>query len=730
MTPAPTPLADGVRSETAVRLVARRVAGIGFTALLAQVLLVREANVWLRGNEFIIACVVACWLLWAAAGNAAGYALAARRSVGWIGWCWLASVVVSVAELVALRCCWTWTGSLPGEAIDLGRAALMALALTAPPCLLAGCALGAAVRRCAQARDRTVAWLYLRETLGAVIAGALATFVLIPLNHWWVALAVLCAAPVVLRSLRLTRVLATCALVAAAWWATPSLDRMARAAAGRFMTGSIALDLDTPRARMTVTTHGGEAAFYTDGRLCGANVQREDAEETSWYAALSRPAASNALAIGFAYNGLVRELNRKGIAVTVLDVQRAYLDRLEPFLLPEDRAALASPMTRVVAADCRSFLRSTATPFDLIIQDAGIPESYSSARMYSKEWFSLCARCLGHDGVLTVILPGSAGYVPDDLARLLARTRATLASVFTNVTMIPASRVLLLATNGEAVPDSEAHWRDLWRIHETNTLWFNAALIGDHLNPFRIEQFTGACSRVGRVAVHRDLMPAMYGDALVVSEARFAGPLHGWLGGLYAAPARLMTVCGFAAVAWACALLAFRRSLRLRVWLAMAAVAAAGFIAEMTAVIRFVIERGSVFFALGALFACFMLGLAVATRTWQRSDARLPRIAAPLALAVVLLAVVWVPWPASESAIMLTACMATFASAFCVGAWFACAARSAATVAGGGVALYLADLLGALLGGVLFSVVVPPVLGFGALAVLLCIVLLAVAATG
>jgi len=169
---------------------------------------------------------------------------------------------------------------------------------------------------------------------------------------------------------------------------------------------------------------------------------------------------------------------------------------------------------------------------------------------------------------------------------------------------------------------------------------------------------------------------------------------------------------------------------RSRLWLAMAAVAAAGFIAEMTVVIRFVIERGSVFFALGALFACFMLGLAVAMRLWRRSVARLPRIAAPCALAIVLLAVVWMPWPATEAGIMLAACLANFGAALCVGACFATLARDAAAVSGGGVALYLADLLGSLLGCILFSVVVPPVLGFGVLAVLVSIVLIAVAATG
>ena len=55
--------------------IAKLLVCLGMSTLLTQVLLIREANVWLRGNEFIIAAIVAAWLMWIASGSLLGYQL-------------------------------------------------------------------------------------------------------------------------------------------------------------------------------------------------------------------------------------------------------------------------------------------------------------------------------------------------------------------------------------------------------------------------------------------------------------------------------------------------------------------------------------------------------------------------------------------------------------------------------------------------------------------------------
>jgi len=49
----------------------------------------------------------------------------------------------------------------------------------------------------------------------------------------------------------------------------------------------------------------------------------------------------------------------------------------------------------------------------------------------------------------------------------------------------------------------------------------------------------------------------------------------------------------------------------------------------------------------------------------------------------------------------------------CVGTCFTILAHQVQNIKHGGIVLYAADLCGALIGGLLFSIIIPPVLGFG-----------------
>jgi len=214
----------------------------------------------------------------------------------------------------------------------------------------------------------------------------------------------------------------------------------------------------------------------------------------------------------------------------------------------------------------------------------------------------------------------------------------------------------------------------------------------------------------------------------------------------------IIAACAWVAAAYASGALGWART---NTWFVMTAFSATGFVAEMTVLIRFVLLRGSLFYSIGLLFAGFMLGLAIATYTGERLanfDFRFSifecrfRACHGLSLAkpgfgfsnvlfliagVVLSGAAWVitmaPWPSQPFMVLLFAFGLNVVCGLCVGACFAVMARLARRRSGGGVTLYAADLCGALIGGVLFSVVVPPVLGFVVLLGILCGTMLLVA---
>jgi len=712
-----------------------RLGGVGFSGLLAQVMLIREAGVWLRGNELIIGAMLAAWLAWGALGNMSGYWWPRRAGVETTYWLtWLAGCICAAAELVLLRCCWPWTGDLAGAATTMGRAVLLASVITALPSALHGFMCGALIRRWEDATQRSIAPLYMCETIGAALAGMLVTFVCIPLGVWWASVTLIVSVPVMITAWG-SRVLwggracnAVCATaLVAAWYYHGALETWAHHHASRFLTGQLVAVFDMPRVHLAVTRNEDEYAFYQYGRLTGSSRQREYAEELAGYALLAAGRPRRALVLGFPYTGLVRELAARGVDVTVLDAAAPYLAWWLPFLLPEDAAVLTSPHVSVSATDARVWLaarrHARQPPLDIVLQDIGMPESYATARYYSREWFQLVRARLADDGVLVVTLPGSAGHVPEDLARVIERMRSTLWTVFSNVTLIPASATLLLASPGAALPDEAGWWRARLRERGLSGAWFTPALLDDHLQGWRVAQFSNACARMAQLAPHTDTVPRAYGDAVCYYETRFAGPMHTLVRGMYHAPQRTL-VCAAACVAvWLNgAWLAVRTRRRaLAAWLCMTAVSAAGFVAQMTVIVRFVVQQGSVYYVLGALFASFMTGLALAT-WWSDRHAQTVcgwQRRVPLgALIAALLLTVCAPWPAKPGLATLVALALNAVAGAAVGAFLAMAAWDVRATRAGGLSIYAADICGALLGALVFSIIIPPVLGFVVLAAL------------
>ena len=783
--------------------------GLGFTTLFTQVFLIREAGVWLRGNEFIVASVLAAWLMWTATGCFLGFVFSKKHSIKIVHPSWYLSVIFSVAELILLRCFWTFSGQIQGESVSLSNAAFNSFLLTALPCLFSGIASGAAIRSLKDSCDsvagvgknKSVAYIYLLETIGALIAGIAVTFIFIPLQHWWFSVAVLFLIPIIplLKGARGMFIILKSLLILifflAAWKCDNSLEHFAQKSSGRFLTGKIVLDIDSPRERFTVTTLDNESAFYINGRLTGSSVQREQAEEISWYSYFSAEKPGTALLIGFPYNGLLRELLQKDFSkITIPDPEKKLINNFSPFLLPEDAKVIKSPQMKIVPEDCRTFLQTHKyILYDCIVQNIGIPESYSSSRLYSKEWFNIIAKHMSSNGTYTIVLPGSAGYVPDDLGRILSRTYTTMNTVFKFVTIIPGSGTLLIASNIRRIPDTPDYWLKKWRNYSTdNSLmhnvvtsippfvkgdrgilnsnlwtnannppahsdhrqphfsrWFNSALINDNLNNFRVAQFTNACAQFKSLPVHKDLSPLLYGDALLYSEARFAGTTHKFLSTLYGNRSTVMIISFIVLLLWLCATYAsaifhFKKT---QTWFLMTTLSAVGFIGEMTLLVRFVIARGSLFYSIGLLFAGFMLGLAIATYAiekyaifnrqspfckWSRGIPIPPFLKGvrgiyslqllPIAV-VILCATLWTitfaPWPISPSFVMIFSFALNTVCGLCVGTCFAILARQGQNIKQGGMTLYAADLCGAMIGGLLFSIIIPPVLGFGFLTVII-----------
>jgi spermidine synthase len=152
---------------------------VGLTAIIGQILLMRELVATLYGNELLFGLILAAWLGW----GAIGAALEGRRGPAGSGMTFMAAGLAAAAlllpaQLALVRALRTLLGATPGSVLDLGPLVLAVLLILAPLCLCLG-ALFSAGARLAVEGARTPGWAYVWDSVGAVAGGILFSFLFI-----------------------------------------------------------------------------------------------------------------------------------------------------------------------------------------------------------------------------------------------------------------------------------------------------------------------------------------------------------------------------------------------------------------------------------------------------------------------------------------------------------------------------------------------------------------------
>jgi spermidine synthase len=151
---------------------------IGFTAVIAQIVLLRELMVVFYGNETSIGLMLASWLFWTAVGSSLAGHVAARvreprRLIAGIQ---LLIAAALPATVLAVRASKGLLQTVPGEVLGPGAMLLTSFCTLGPLCLLSGSLFTAGSRMCAPGS------VYLWEAVGSSAGGMVAALLLV--GHW------------------------------------------------------------------------------------------------------------------------------------------------------------------------------------------------------------------------------------------------------------------------------------------------------------------------------------------------------------------------------------------------------------------------------------------------------------------------------------------------------------------------------------------------------------------
>lgn len=675
---------------------------LGVSALITQLVLMREMLAALSGNEMVLGIVLGNWLLLSGVGAALG-----RLSMRWrrpINLLAVAQVFIALLPLVSLLAVRTLRNVvfLRGAELGVGAVILSSLVVLAPYCLLAGFLLTVACRLLARERGPDgIGRAYFLDTIGDVIGGLLFTFVLAQWTNHVQALVVPAVANLVLSCMlcaagRMRMALGCIAgLLAGLVMTVSAVDLNVLSLRAQYPGQQVLFARNSPYGSVLVTETAGQLNFLENGVVLFSTQNIDEVEEVVHYPMVQRPTARRVLLIAGGTSGTAREVLKYG-------VERVDYVELDPLItevahrfVPD---SLADARIVVHHWDGRRFLAQATALYDVVIVDLPDPSTSQLVRFYTREFFKEAKRALVPGGVLAFSLGRYENYAGPELVRMLATAHRTVQEVFRHVLLLPGGSVFFLASDDSLSTQIAERLTDA----HIETLFLRPSYLAAMLAPDRMADLGRAVAVPA--PLNTDFVPILYYYQLRYWQRRFEERPEWWL--------PFLIVC----------LLAYlvRQS---RVTLA---VFAGGFAASSLQVIllfAFQILFGCVYHRVGLIVTLFMLGLGLGAlfvhrRAGLNTRKDLAGLQGCIAMCAALLPAViyglqrlgagWLGTLPGQGTLYLFA----FGLAFLVGAVFPLAGRvQFAGVVPTAARLYTADLIGAALGALLVSAWLLPVWG-------------------
>jgi len=518
----------------------------GFSAVIGQVVLMRELMVAFSGNEISLGIMLATWLFWTAAGSALCSSLAvgqrhARRAVAALECLLGVSLPLTVW---ALRSSKSLFQVVPGELVGPVPVLLASLACLSVFCVVAGALFVAAARmygdeRAVDARSAASA-AYLLEAAGSALGGIVASLVLLRLfSPFQIAGVVfflnLCMAAFLLfqmsrKQLGIASVVAVLLAIFIFFRVAPWIENAAQAREWRGF--HLLASRDSIYGNLTVVETGNIRSLYENGLILASSPDESAAEESVHYALLEHPAPRHILMIGGGASGAIAQALRHPTieCIDLVELDPALIGVAREFF-PSDAAPLYfDPRMHLHYADGRAYLNSVRDTFDVIIVNVPDPQTAQLNRFYTAEFFRSAREHLAPGGLLALQLRSSEETISPGLAEFLRCINRTLHTVFPYVVAIPGETIHFFAATRPNLLTDDPHLL-VSRLLERNlkTRYVREYFIPFRMMPDRMDQVRGQLQPLATTPANRDFSPIAYYFDVELWSAQFKPAYAVWL---------------------------------------------------------------------------------------------------------------------------------------------------------------------------------------------------------
>ncbi len=506
----------------------------GVQAIVTQSLLLREATVLMSGSELVWGIVLSTWLAGVAGGAWIGGRVARTAA------CSHLALTVTLLLLGVLACASIWgfrearaiCGIGPGELLSLGTVAAVATVLVLPCGLMVGMAfpLASMLRdeNAAETAGSPINRVYALESAGSLLGGALFSFWAVehlsPIQTILICTAVTGAALSVLLVAAGSRwiggaiVLGIAAGAAlAAGLAGPAINRFLVERRWGHLAPACELvaEAESRYQNLAVGKMAEQYTLYCDGQVSTNFPDPSTFAPLAHFWMCQHPKPRQVLLLGGGVEGLLSEILKHPVEhVDCVESDPRLVALIEPYLSPEDRAALRDPRVTVHHLDARLYVKTQRNRFDLVIARLPEPTSALQARFYTCEFFSELRRAMTDRSVLCLSAAAGSTRLSAASARYLAGARNTVAASFAEVVVSWDDPARILAATQAGLTSTDAG--ELSRRYEARGVKsssFHPLLFSSAAGSFTAEKIRQRAEELDAAtgaAVSTDLHPIVY----------------------------------------------------------------------------------------------------------------------------------------------------------------------------------------------------------------------------
>lgn len=735
------------------KLISIAILAMGFSGLVAEILLLRELLIVFSGNELCIGIILANWLVLEAIG-CFSIGKIAEKSKHALETFTVITILFSISLPISIyltRILKNIIGISIGESMGFLPMFYSSFLILSLVSILHGTLFTFSCHIYSTYSDRdssSAGRVYIYETVGTFIGGIFCTYLFIPHLHSLqvslglallnITLCIVLLIPSRKRGLfhkTILVILGILVFFSGYLFFSGKSDKLHHYSIKRqWKNLDIVHYQNSHYGNICVVENQGQYIFFLDG-IPNITIPVPDIQFTEEFVhlpLLAHPEPEKLLILSGGAGGMIHEAFKHSSVekIEYAELDPLLLDLIRKFSTPVTESELNDRRVKIEQMDGCLFLKLTQNTYDLIFIGIMEPSNLQANRFFTKEFFSLVKKRLNKDGILVLGLPGSLMYVNEELKNLNSCIFHTLKSVFSSTRVIPGDgKNIYLSSdshNNLMIDEKLVAERIYQRNIKANVIvpWHIENKLHDGWQDWFSHFIEGSSQKI-----NSDLKPVGLYYSISHWNALFA-PSFGWIFKKFES-IKLRTIallCVIFLIVYAFFRSKNTKLFRTGITISIFTTGFAGMIFDLLLIFTFQAIYGYVFSWIGLLVAAFMIGSAFGAMAITRILPRLKNhfnIFKKIDLTIIcftfglpFLFLVVYSYMSDPGTIFFSKMFFLIISCFCgllIGAQFPLANviylknnRNLSKTAG---MLYSSDLLGGWFGGLIGAVVLLPVLG-------------------